>query len=201
MTDVKTIIARFDDAAKHWGWQEDQGYDGDTMQRSLAEYEASKQALLDHVKAVEAERDAAKTITECYANEQQKQLADLKAAERERDELRSENERMREWNPIGTCPLQESVDLWCVYGGEEYAQYEGGTSIGKLVPNRFKTEEYGFFGNQSNNGIPQGNAPDLVPVAWRKAVPQCPATLIAKELGIPVTFEEARATLSDKGDE
>lgn len=115
-------------------------------------------------------------------------------AERDRDEAREAHDG---WNPISTCPIREPVDLWCVYGGEEFAQYEGGASIGKLVPNRIKTMEYGFFGNQSDNGVPQRDAPDLVPVAWRKAVPSCPATLIAEALGIPLTLEDARSALSD----
>ena len=103
------------------------------------------------------------------------------------------------WNSIATCPIRDPVDLWCVYGGEEFAQYEGGASIGKLVPNRIKTKEYGFFGNQSDNGVPQRDAPDLVPVAWRKAVPDCPATIIAEALHIPVTLEAARAALANGG--
>lgn len=100
------------------------------------------------------------------------------------------------WQPIETCPIRDTVDLWCVYGGEEYAQFEGGASIGMLVSGRFRTEEYGFFGNQSNDGVPRKNAPDLVPVAWRDAVPQCPAELIAKALGIPLTLEAALAASS-----
>lgn len=97
------------------------------------------------------------------------------------------------WNPIATCPFRGTVDLWCVYGGEEYAQYDGGASIGKLVSQRNRSEEYGFFGNQSNEGVPQGHAPDLVPVAWRVAVPDCPASIIAEALGVPLTLEDAIA--------
>lgn len=104
------------------------------------------------------------------------------------------------WHPITTCPIREPVDLWCVYGGEEFAQYDGGASIGKVVPNRHKTEEYGFFGNQSNDGVPQGHARDLIPVAWRKAVPQCPSELIAEVLGIPRTIEDARALIGGGDD-
>ena len=91
------------------------------------------------------------------------------------------------WEPISTCPIKVPVDLWCVYGGEEYAQYDGGASIGEIVSNRQKSAEYGFFGNQSNDGVPRYGFRDLVPVAWRPAVEQCPAELIAKVLGIPVT--------------
>ncbi|MCA0344085.1 MAG: hypothetical protein LCH99_30740 [Proteobacteria bacterium] len=101
------------------------------------------------------------------------------------------------WNPIASCPIREPVDLWCVYGGEEFAQFDGGASIGKLVSNRIKTDEYGFFGNQSNAGVPQRDAPDLVPVAWRKAVPNCPAEIIAEALGIPLTLEDALKEQAD----
>lgn len=101
------------------------------------------------------------------------------------------------WNAIDTCPIREPVDLWCVYGGEEFAQFDGGASIGKLVSNRIKTDEYGFFGNQSNDGVPQRDAPDLVPVAWRKAVPNCPAEIIAEALGIPLTLEDALKEQAD----
>lgn len=103
------------------------------------------------------------------------------------------SEAKNDWQPVSTCPFRDEVDLWCVYGGEEFAQYDGGASIGKLVPKRFKTVEYGFFGNQSNDGVPQGHAPDLVPVAWRRSVPQCPPELIAEVLGIPLTREDAVA--------
>jgi hypothetical protein len=96
-----------------------------------------------------------------------------------------------EWQPISTCPYRDPVDLWCVYGGEEFAQFEGGASIGRKVSDRFKTQEYGFFGNQSNDGVPQRDGPDLVPVAWRRAIPQCPAALIAEALGIPLTLDAA----------
>lgn len=97
------------------------------------------------------------------------------------------------WRPIDTCPFRTPVDLWCIYGGEEFAQYDGGASIGQLVSNRHKTEEYGFFGNQSNDGVPHGHAPDLKPVAWRLAVPQCPSVLIAAVLNIPLTRADALA--------
>lgn len=108
--------------------------------------------------------------------------------------LAAAEERGRgEWQTIDTCPIREAVDLWCVYGEEPFAMYDGGASIGKLVSNRFKSAEYGFFGNQSNDGVPQRDAPDLRPVAWRKAVPSCPPDLIAKALGVPLTREEANA--------
>lgn len=108
----------------------------------------------------------------------------------------AEIERLREaneWKPISTCPMQEPVDLWCVYGSEEFARFDGGASIGRLVSSRFKHPEYGFFGNQSNEGVPRRDGVDLVPVAWRKAVPQCPAELIAEVMGIALTFEDATA--------
>jgi hypothetical protein len=101
-----------------------------------------------------------------------------------------------EWHPISTCPYRDPVDLWCVYGGEEFAQFDGGASIGFLISNQFKTEKYGFFGNQSNDGVPRRDGPDLKPVAWRRAVPSCPATLIAEALGIPLTREDAIAALT-----
>lgn len=165
-------------------------------------------ALLDDLAAEKARADAAKAEAEkmrekaiSNARERNAAEATISTLTAERDALKRERDEAREahdgWNPISTCPIREPVDLWCVYGGEEFAQYEGGASIGKLVPNRIKTKEYGFFGNQSNDGVPQRDAPDLVPVAWRKAVPSCPATLIAEALGIPVTLEDARSALSD----
>lgn len=120
----------------------------------------------------------------------------LTASQEEVKRLEAEKPK---WQPISTCPLRMPVDLWCVWGGEEYARYDGGASIGQLVVNRFKHEEYGFFGNQSNDGVPRGHAKDLVPVAWRQAVEQCPAELIAEVLGIPLTLEEASAALNGEG--
>jgi hypothetical protein len=105
-----------------------------------------------------------------------------------------------EWQPIHSCPYREPVDLWCVYGGEEFAQFDGGASIGFLKSNRHRTEEYGFFGNQSKDGVPRRDGPDLVPVAWRKAVPSCPAALIAEVLGVPLTREDAIAALEAQAD-
>lgn len=182
-------------------------------------------ALLDRAQAVEArstaleaERDAEKARADAAEAERDKVLddsyevvktkreheatistltAERDALKRERDEARAAHDG---WNPIATCPIREPVDLWCVYGGEEFAQYEGGASIGKLVPNRIKTKEYGFFGNQSDNGVPQRDAPDLVPVAWRKAVPSCPAIVITEALHIPITLEDARAVLARTGE-
>lgn len=113
------------------------------------------------------------------------------------DRLEAPADRVEtEWQPISTCPYRTAIDLWCVYGGEEFAQYDGGASIGQLVSNKHKSEEYGFFGNQSNAGVPRREGPDLVPVAWRKAVPQCPPGLIAEALGVPLTMEDARALLT-----
>lgn len=106
-------------------------------------------------------------------------------------------EKALEWQPIDTCPIRTPVDLWCVYGGEQFAQFEGGASIGQLVSNQHKTEEYGFFGNQSNDGVPRKDGPDLKPVAWRPAVRMCPPEIIAAALGVPVTYAEAAALSGD----
>jgi hypothetical protein len=92
----------------------------------------------------------------------------------------------RGWRRIDTAPLNTLVDLWCVEGYEEVASYSTGVSIGRMVPRRHKSAEYGWFGNQSNAGVPRGHAHDMIPVAWRPTVPDCPAEMIADALGIPV---------------
>ena len=93
------------------------------------------------------------------------------------------------WQRIETAPYHRAVDVWCVYGGEEFSQYDGGASIGKMMPDRFRHSQYEWFGNQSANGIPCDGAADLVPVAWRYAVPRCPPEIISAVLGIPVLRE------------
>lgn len=133
------------------------------------------------------EYDADYALLACNSYYDNQALIASQAAEIAR--LREANE----WKPISTCPMQEPVDLWCVYGGEEFARFDGGASIGRLVSSRFKHPEYGFLGNQSNDGVPRRDGPDLVPVAWRKAVPDCPAELIAEVMGIPLTLEDAAA--------
>lgn len=85
---------------------------------------------------------------------------------------------MSEWQPIESCPDKELVDLWCIYGDEDMATYPTGVVIGRLVSRRFKSKQYGWFGNQSDAGIPQRDGPDLVPVAWRPAVPDCPVEIV-----------------------
>ena len=96
-----------------------------------------------------------------------------------------------EWQPIATSPFRVTVDLWCVSGYEEFARYDGGASVGELVSRRFRHPEYGWFGNQSNDGIPRGDLPDLMPIAWRYAVPDCPAELIAEVLRLPIDRDAA----------
>ena len=56
--DVLAAIMRFDKAARDWGWQEDQGYDGTRIGESRAEYEAAQiHLMLSAAKAIQAERD------------------------------------------------------------------------------------------------------------------------------------------------
>jgi len=57
--------------------------------------------------------------------------------------------------------------------------------------NRHRAEKHGWMGNQSPNGVPQGNMPDLIPVAWRPTAPHCPPELIASALGIPESLPPA----------
>jgi hypothetical protein len=102
------------------------------------------------------------------------------------------------WQSIETAPINATVDVWCVYGAEEFAQHDGGASVGRLVTRLHKSPKYGWFGNQSNEGIPQGDAYDLVPVAWRVSATDCPAKLIASVLGIPLTREDAIAAIKDQ---
>lgn len=83
-----------------------------------------------------------------------------------------------DWQPIDTVPYRELVDLWCIYGDEELATYPSGVVTGYLQPRRFKSEEYGWFGNQSPDGIPQRDGPDLIPVAWRLSIPDCPVEIV-----------------------
>ncbi len=110
--------------------------------------------------------------------------------------LAEENERLRErnsWHPMETCPYRTGVDLWCVYGGEEFARYEGGAPIGTLVPRRHRDETYEFFGNKNKNHVPRADSPDLIPVAWRYETPDPAPEMIAKTLGIPLTRDDAIA--------
>ena len=83
-----------------------------------------------------------------------------------------------DWQPIETAPFGRPVDVWCLYGDETEAQWESGSTVGHLLPRRSRHTEYGWFGNQSPAGIPQKDAPDLVPVAWRPRVPDCPAGIV-----------------------
>lgn len=87
---------------------------------------------------------------------------------------------MSEWQPIETAPYRDLLDVWCIYGDEELATYPSGQVTGYLQIRRFKSVEYGWFGNQSAEGVPQKDGPDLIPVAWRHATPDCPAELVQK---------------------
>jgi hypothetical protein len=99
----------------------------------------------------------------------------------------AELEARTEWQPIETAPFDTLVDLWCIQGYEREATWP---VRGSLVGGRHKTKQYGWFGNQSNEGVPQGDAPDLVPVAWRSAI--VPTDLVARFL-----CPEGRAALSE----
>ncbi|MBV6659239.1 MAG: hypothetical protein KI785_15860 [Devosiaceae bacterium] len=95
------------------------------------------------------------------------------------------------WRSIAEFPNEpyRLVDLWCVYGSEGLAAFghgENTTPVGKVVHNRHWTKEYGWFGNQSRDGIPNGHAPDLIPVAWREPIPLCPIELIQRATGWPL---------------
>lgn len=84
------------------------------------------------------------------------------------------------WHPIETVPYGKLVDLWCIPQDIEFAEWsEGGTPVGEIISRRHKHENYGWFGNQSDDFVPQAGGPDIVPVAWRPATPNCPVDLIA----------------------
>jgi hypothetical protein len=85
------------------------------------------------------------------------------------------------WHPIETAPLKTIVDLWCLHPGEP-ATYDSETSAGSLVSNRHKHEVYGWFGNQSPNGVPRAPYDDLIPVAWRLALKPPPLALVQSAL-------------------
>lgn len=103
------------------------------------------------------------------------------------------------WFTMDTCPYRQHVDLWCVDGGEPYAKpcRVGDRPIGRLVSDQFKDQKYGWFGNQSNAGVPRKDLPDMIPVAWRPAVPWCPPRLIASCLEIPIEPPEEPETGGD----
>ena len=103
------------------------------------------------------------------------------------------------WFPISTAPYNTEVDLWCIYGDEEFARYEGGASIGRIVLPQQRSLKYDWFGNQSDAGVPQHDGPDLVPVAWKYSAPMCPAELIAEVLGVPIDREAAMIAAIPKG--
>lgn len=86
---------------------------------------------------------------------------------------------MSDWKPIETAPYNELVDLWCIPQDIDFAEWsEGGTPVGEIISRRHKHEKYGWFGNQSDDFVPQADAPDVVPVAWRPSIPNCPVALI-----------------------
>src|SRR5690606_34763667 len=99
-------------------------------------------ALLDHLASEKARADAAEAKAnegDVYLVRAVELLSEQKATIASLTEQLAEAREAHDgWNPVATCPIREPVDLWCVYGGEEFAQYEGGASIGKLVPNRIK---------------------------------------------------------------
>lgn len=112
------------------------------------------------------------------------------------DAVGAELSRLREaektggWQPIETAPFDTLVDLWCIQSYEREATWP---VRGSLVDGRHKTKEYGWFGNQSKDGVPQGDAPDLVPVAWRPAI--VPTDLVARFL-----CPEGRRALQEGGE-
>lgn len=60
---TKKLLNAFDEAAKQWGWEADQGF-GSSVNEAKAEYEDAKQALSDHVLKLENEvRKLKKTAT------------------------------------------------------------------------------------------------------------------------------------------
>jgi hypothetical protein len=117
-------------------------------------------------------------------------------AEANVSDLAREVERLLErnsWHHITTCPYHTGVDLWCVHGYEDFAQYDGGSTIGTIVPRSFRSKDYEFFGNKNKNHVPQHDLPDLIPVAWRYETPDPAPEMIAEILGIPLTREDAIA--------
>lgn len=116
------------------------------------------------------------TCREAVSGSQEYVRADLYAA------LEAENERMRkmlEWQPIETVPLDTIVDLWCTYAGAP-ASWGNGRPTGEIVHNRHKSKKYGWFGNQSDDGVPNGDGTDLLPVAWRWPTPDVPLELMER---------------------
>lgn len=83
----------------------------------------------------------------------------------------------RDWRAIETAPLNKAVDLWCVEQ-DAPATWGNGHPAGEIVRNRHKSEKYGWFGNQSDEGVPRGHKPDLLPVAWRLATPRPPLEMV-----------------------
>lgn len=100
----------------------------------------------------------------------------------------AELEAMTEWNPINTAPLNKIVDVWCIEDGSP-ASCGNNIPSGKIIHNRHKSEKYGWFGNQSNDGVPRGHMPDMIPVAWRHRSPDAPIAIIE-------AFIAARAALT-----
>lgn len=103
----------------------------------------------------------------------------------ERDSLRARVEELegaQGWKPIETAPVGKIVDLWCIYGDEIAPTWETGHVVGQIKRSCHKSAEYGWFGNHSNDGVPSGDAPDPIPVAWREPIPPCPVDLIAAAL-------------------
>ncbi len=112
-------------------------------------------------------------------------------AERAEAQL-AEARKALEWHPIETAPLNTIVDLWCTYA-DAPASWGNDRPAGQIVHNRHKSKEHGWFGNESNDGIPQANGPDLVPVAWRWPAPEIPLEMMER-------FVAARA-LEEQGGE
>lgn len=101
-----------------------------------------------------------------------REAAEAKLAEKDK-----EIAALREWQPIETAPFNRSVDLWCTYP-DAPATWGNGLPSGVIVYGRHKTEEYGWFGNQSKDGVPTGDGPDLIPVAWREPSPRIPIEMM-----------------------
>lgn len=115
----------------------------------------------------------------------------LARAERAEAQL-AEARKALEWHPIETAPLNTIVDLWCTYA-DAPASWGNDRPAGEIVHNRHKSKEHGWFGNESNDGIPQANGPDLVPVAWRWPAPEIPLEMMER-------FVAARALEAQGGE-
>lgn len=96
------------------------------------------------------------------------------------------------WQPIETAPLNKTVDLWCIEQ-DSPATWGSGRPAGQIVRGRHKSEKYGWFGNQGNDGVPRHDGLDLVPVAWIEPTPDIPLAMVEQFLAAaPLPTQEPK---------